>query len=51
MITLKNVKKKFDNHEIIYSDYIFENGKTYIILGVSGSGKSTLLNMIAGVYC
>ena len=49
MITLKNVKKKFDNHEIIYSDYILEDGKSYIILGASGSGKSTLLNMIAGV--
>jgi len=49
MITLKNVKKRFDSHTISYDDMVFENGKSYIILGASGSGKSTLLNMIAGV--
>ena len=49
MITLKGVVKQYPEHRIAYPDLVFENGKTYLILGASGSGKSTLLNMIAGV--
>ena len=50
MIETKNLAKKFQNEtEIEYRDMIFENGKSYMLLGASGCGKSTLLNMIAGI--
>lgn len=50
MIEIKNLGKQFQNEtEIDYRNMIFENGKSYILLGASGCGKSTLLNMIAGI--
>lgn len=50
MITVKNVCKRFPNEKAIhYKDMIFEDGKSYMLLGASGCGKSTLLNMIAGI--
>ena len=50
MIEIKNLGKQFQNEtEIDYRDMIFENGKSYMLLGASGCGKSTLLNMIAGI--
>ena len=50
MIEIKNLTKKFKNEtEIGYKDIVFENGKSYMLLGASGCGKSTLLNMIAGI--
>ncbi len=50
MIEIKNLSKQFQNEtEIDYCDMLFENGKSYMLLGASGCGKSTLLNMIAGI--
>lgn len=50
MISIKNVSKQFQNERAIsYSDMVFEDGKSYMLLGASGCGKSTLLNMIAGI--
>ena len=50
MIEIKGLGKQFQNEtEIDYRDMIFENGKSYMLLGASGCGKSTLLNMIAGI--
>ena len=50
MITIKGVTKHFPNERAInYKDMIFEDGKSYMLLGASGCGKSTLLNMIAGI--
>lgn len=50
MIEIKNLGKKFQNEtEIEYRDMIFENGKSYMLLGASGCGKSTLLNILAGI--
>ncbi len=50
LINVKNLKKSFDNEDIInISEFTFEKGKSYIIFGPSGCGKSTLLNIIAGV--
>ena len=44
MIEIKNLSKQFQNEtEIDYCDMIFENGKSYMLLGASGCGKSTLL--------
>jgi len=49
MITFTNAVKQYPGHKITYPDMVFEDGKSYLILGASGSGKSTMLNMIAGV--
>ena len=50
MICIKGVSKKFENETAIdYRDMIFEDGRSYMLLGASGCGKSTLLNMIAGI--
>lgn len=50
MICIKGVSKKFENETAIdYRDMVFENGRSYMLLGASGCGKSTLLNMIAGI--
>ena len=50
MIEIHSLSKKFQNEtEIKYRDMVFEDGKSYILLGASGCGKSTLLNMIAGI--
>lgn len=49
MISIKNLRMRFDAEtDILYRDFAFESGKSYVILGASGCGKSTLLNMIAG---
>jgi putative ABC transport system ATP-binding protein len=50
LIEIKGLRKKYDKeNDIIFKDYIFEEGKSYCILGPSGSGKSTLLNLIAAL--
>ncbi len=50
MIRTTNLSKHFKNETAIdYSDLVFEDDKSYMILGASGCGKSTLLNMIAGI--
>ena len=50
MIYTRSVSKQFPNETAIdYSDIVFEDGKSYMLLGASGCGKSTLLNMIAGI--
>lgn len=49
MIKTENLRKHFtDETDITYRDLIFEDGKSYVLLGASGCGKSTLLNMISG---
>ncbi len=50
MIVTKGISKQFENETAIdYKDLVFEDGKSYMLLGASGCGKSTLLNMIAGI--
>ena len=50
MIKTINLSKHFQNETAIdYKDLVFEDGKSYMLLGASGCGKSTLLNMIAGI--
>ncbi len=50
MIKTTNLSKHFRNETAIdYRDLVFEDGKSYMLLGASGCGKSTLLNMIAGI--
>lgn len=50
MIKTKDLVKSFDSDtRIRYEDLVFEDGRSYVLLGASGCGKSTLLNMLAGV--
>ena len=50
MIRTTNLSKHFQNETAIdYRDLVFEDGKSYMLLGASGCGKSTFLNMIAGI--
>ena len=50
MIKITNLSKHFQNETAIdYKNLVFEDGKSYMLLGASGCGKSTLLNMIAGI--
>ena len=50
MITTNSITKQFANETAIdYRDIVFQDGKSYMLLGASGCGKSTLLNMIAGI--
>ena len=47
MITIKNVRKKFDNTEILRGISLnVEDGKVVAIIGPSGSGKTTFLRCI-----
>lgn len=50
MLKLNNIKKNFDNAEILKGISIdVEDGEIVSILGPSGSGKTTLLNIILGI--
>ena len=50
MIKTEGLVKNFDGDTVInYKNIVFEDGKSYVLLGASGCGKSTLLNMLAGV--
>lgn len=50
MIEISGLSKHFQNERAInYKDMVFEDGKSYMLLGASGCGKSTLLNMVAGI--
>ena len=53
-LSLVSVCKKFsyyNREQTIFSNlnYIFDQKKTYAIMGPSGSGKSTLLHLLAGI--
>lgn len=51
MIEIKNIEKRFgDNYVLKNLSYIFEQGKTNLIIGESGSGKTTLIKILIGLY-
>lgn len=50
MITLENVKKRFEDKEVLRGvGMSLEPGKCNLIIGTSGSGKSVLLKCIVGL--
>lgn len=51
MITLKNIRKSFDENEVLKDiSTVFEQGKTNLIIGRSGSGKTVLLKSTIGLF-
>ncbi len=51
MIEVKNVHKAFEGEEVLKGiDFVFEKGKTNLIIGRSGSGKSVLLKSMLGLF-
>lgn len=49
-LSLENVKKRFDNTEVIHGvSTEIKDGEFIVIVGPSGCGKSTLLRMVAGL--
>lgn len=51
MIEIKNIKKSFGDQQVLKGiNFVFETGKTNLIIGQSGSGKSVLLKSMLGLF-
>jgi phospholipid/cholesterol/gamma-HCH transport system ATP-binding protein len=51
MIEVKNINKIFCDHQVIDDvSFIFEQGKTNLIIGESGSGKTTMMKLMVGLH-
>lgn len=51
MIEIKNLHKGFDDEQVLKGiDFVFETGKTNLVIGQSGSGKSVLLKCMLGIF-
>lgn len=51
MIEIKNVKKSFDDKQVLKGiSAIFNSGKCNMIIGGSGSGKTTLIKSMVGLH-
>ena len=50
MIEVKNLHKSFGDEQILKGiDFVFETGKTNLVIGQSGSGKSVLIKSMLGL--
>ncbi|MES2761324.1 MAG: ATP-binding cassette domain-containing protein [Bacteroidota bacterium] len=51
MIEVKNIFKSFGDHKVIDDvSFVFEQGKTNLIIGESGSGKTTIMKLMVGLH-
>lgn len=51
MIEIKNLHKSFgDEHILRGIDFVFDTGKTNLVIGQSGSGKSVLMKCMLGLF-
>ena len=51
MIEVKNIHKTFGDRKVINDvSFVFESGKTNLVIGESGSGKTTILKMMVGLH-
>lgn len=51
MIEIKNLHKQFGDEKILKGiNFVFETGKTNLVIGQSGSGKSVLLKCMLGLF-
>lgn len=51
MIEIKNISKSFGDRKVIDDvSFVFEQGKTNLIIGESGSGKTTILKLMVGLH-
>ncbi|WP_029035436.1 ABC transporter ATP-binding protein [Salinimicrobium terrae] len=51
MIEVKNLHKSFgDEHILKGIDFVFDTGKTNLVIGQSGSGKSVLMKCMLGLF-
>ncbi len=51
MIRVKNIYKSFADTEVLKGiDFLFEAGKTNLIIGKSGAGKTVLLKLLVGLF-
>ncbi len=51
MIEIKNISKSFADRKVIDDvSFIFEQGKTNLVIGESGSGKTTIMKLMVGLH-
>ena len=51
MIRAENIHKSFGDQEVLKGiDFLFEAGKTNLIIGRSGAGKTVLLKILVGLF-
>ncbi len=51
MIKVEGIKKSFGEVEVLKGiDFVFEQGKTNLIIGRSGAGKTVLLKILVGLF-
>jgi len=51
MIRAENIHKSFDDQEVLKGiDFVFETGKTKLIIGRSGAGKTVILKILVGLF-
>ena len=51
MIEVKNINKTFGKNKVLDDvSFVFESGKTNLVIGASGSGKTTLIKCMVGLH-